>query len=112
MSIEQILHLLSFFSIIHHSKGRIRLRASLKLKQEIEKLSNPNDFTLKDVENLPSKIKGIENVKINKLLGSVTILYNDLIFPSSLWEDIIKNKDKSKLETIIASIKKEYNATA
>lgn len=112
MSIEQILHLLSFFSIVHHSKGRIRLRASLKLKQEIEKLSNPNNFTLNDVENLPSKIKGIENVKINKLLGSVTILYNDLIFPSSLWEDIIKNKDKSKLETIIASIKKEYNATA
>lgn len=112
MSIEQILHLLSFFSIIHHSKGRIRLRASLKLKQEIEKLSNPNNFTLNDVENLPSKIKGIENVKINKLLGSVTILYNDLIFPSSLWEDIIKNKDKSKLETIVASIKKEYNATA
>lgn len=29
-----------YFSIVHHTKGRIRLRASLKLK-EVAKTSNP-----------------------------------------------------------------------
>ena len=96
---EDIVRIASYMSIIHHTKGRLRVRVNPKIKEET------NSVSLKDIEDLPKKINGIEKLKINKLMGSITILYKDEIFPYELWEDLMAGND---LEEITEKINKLY----
>jgi hypothetical protein len=80
---EDIVRIASYMTIIHHTRGRLRVRVSPKIQGESKNIS------LEDIESLPSKIKGIESLKINRLMGSITISYDSAIFPRELWEDLI-----------------------
>lgn len=80
---EDIEKFASFFHLIHHSPGRIRLRVSEKLKNmllsdDAQKILNFFD----EIKALPM-IKGI---KLNKVIGSVTIEYDSKVFAPNLWE--------------------------
>lgn len=90
-----------YFSIVHHTKGRIRLRASLKLK-EVAKTSNPQEIL-----KLLTKIPCILSVKFNALIGSLTIHYDSNIIEPKLWEDCIKGESLEKIAEIINTNLKE-----
>ena len=53
------------------------------------------------------KISGIEDIKINKIIASVTIIYNPTIFKPKLWEDLIKNENIDEITQIINNLSKE-----
>lgn len=81
---ETILKLAPYFSIISNTPGRIRYRISPSIK------NIKNELNLDEINNIISKINGIISVKFNKLIGSVTILYDEEKIPQTLWEDIVK----------------------
>ena len=80
---EEIIKIASFFSIIAHTPGRLRVRVNPKIKD------SGGNITISDIENLPKKIDGIISIKINKIIASVTIMYDPNIFKPKLWEDLV-----------------------
>ncbi|OCL82171.1 hypothetical protein [Arcobacter porcinus] len=98
---ETIIKIASYFSIIAHTPGRLRVRVNPKIVKESDNIS------LGDIESLPSKISGIKDIKINKIIASVTIIYDPDIFNPSLWEDLIKQKNISEISDIINNLIKE-----
>lgn len=98
---EKLVDLASYFTIIHHTRGRIRVRVSPKIKEQGENVS------ISDIEDLPQKIDGIKKIKINKLVGSITIEYNDGIFKKELWDDLIEGKNLDEIVQILNKLYKE-----
>ncbi len=98
---EDIIKIASYFSIIAHTPGRLRVRVNPKIKDESENIS------IEDIEDLPNRIDGIKSIKIKKIIASVTILYDSKVFPSKLWEDLIKNENLEELTEIINNLAKE-----
>ena len=65
------------------------------------------NITISDIENLPNKIDGINSIKINKIIASVTIIYEPTIFKPKLWEDLVKNENIEELTILINELAKE-----
>ncbi|RXJ83767.1 hypothetical protein [Arcobacter cloacae] len=101
ISTEDIIKIASFFSIIAHTPGRLRVRVNPKIKD------SGGNITIADIENLPNKIEGIISIKINKIIASVTIMYDPKIFSPKLWEDLIKNQNIEELTQLINRLAKE-----
>ncbi|TQR60361.1 HMA2 domain-containing protein [Campylobacter troglodytis] len=92
-TVEELENFAQYFKIIHHVPGRIRLRASLKLKELFGKADSVKlDSFFEEAKNLPM----IKSFKINKLIGSLTIEYDDKTFDPTLWE-LWLNKNDTKL---------------
>ena len=98
---EEIIKIASFFSIIAHTPGRLRVRVNPKIKD------SGGNITISDIENLPKKIDGIISIKINKIIASVTIMYDPNIFKPKLWEDLVKNQNIEELTILINKLAKE-----
>ena len=98
---DKIKDLASYCSIIHHISGRVRVRVSPKIKKY------EGEASLEDIEAMPEKIKGIKKIKINKLVGSITIEYNPEIFKDSLWDDLFNGENLDEITGIINKLKKE-----
>lgn len=98
---QDIIQIASYFSIIAHTPGRLRVRVSKKIKNE------SSNITISDIENLPNKIDGIISIKIKKIIGSVTIMYDPNIFPDKLWEDLINKNDLENITILINKLIKE-----
>jgi hypothetical protein len=101
LSAEKLIELGAYFSIIHHIKGRIRLRVSPKIKE------HKHHVGVEDIEALPARINGIKSIKINKMIGSLTIEYDHAIFPDHLWENLVKGEELDEIITIIDQLAKE-----
>ena len=101
ISTQDIIKIASFFSIIAHTPGRLRVRVNPKIKD------SGGNITISDIENLPNKIDGIISIKINKIIASVTIIYEPTIFKPKLWEDLIKNENIEELTILINKLAKE-----
>lgn len=92
------LELLSdYFSIIHHTPGRIRLRASLKLKNAAQQ----SKIDAKELMDKLDQIPLIKEIKFNKLIGSLTLHYDINLLAPSLWEDAINGRNLDKIAEII-----------
>ncbi len=98
---QKIVQIASYFSVIAHTKGRLRVRVNPKIQSEVQ------NVTLEDIESLPSKINGIKNIKINKIIASVTIEYDHLIFPKEIWDDLLNGKNLDEVIKIIEKLQKE-----
>ena len=98
---EDIIKIANYFSIIAHSPGRLRVRVNPKITKE------GGNLTLADIENLPNKIDGIKEIKIKKIIASVTITYDANIFRPSLWEDLIAQRNLEEVSSIINTLAKE-----
>ncbi|NQY21222.1 MAG: hypothetical protein HRT40_07920 [Campylobacteraceae bacterium] len=98
---QDIIKMASYFTTISHTPGRLRVRVSMKIKKESSNLS------IKDIETIPDKINGIISIKVKKLIGSVTILYDPSVFSSSLWEDLINGENLEEITTLINNLAKE-----
>ena len=100
---QKIVEIASYFTVISHTKGRLRVRVNPKIKNEV------SDVSLNDIETLPNKINGIKKIKINKIIASVTIEYENEIFPKDKWDDLIKGQNIDEVVEIIEKLKKEIN---
>lgn len=98
---KDIVNIAKYFRIVSHTKGRIRLRVNPKIKSEAKGIS------LTDIEDLPNKINGINSIKINKIIASITITYDALVFAPKLWEDLIKGENLEELTSMINDLAKE-----
>lgn len=98
---EDIINIANYFTIIAHTPGRLRVRVNPKIKEE------KGNISIEDIENLPNKINGIKSIKIKKIIASVTIIYDENIFPPKLWEDLIKNENTEELTRLINELAKE-----
>lgn len=83
--------ILPYISLIHSSAGRLRLKLSKEVKnalsaEEINKLAN-------------LKIQGVNEFKLNKITGTITILYDNNVLPESLWLALL-NGDESVIKNI------------
>ena len=101
ISTDEIINIERFFSIIAHTPGRLRVRVNPKITQ------SSGNISLSDIENLPNKIDGIINIKINKIIASVTITYNPQIFKPKIWEDLVKNENLDEISILINNLAKE-----
>ncbi|MEW6551222.1 MAG: HMA2 domain-containing protein [Campylobacterota bacterium] len=98
---KTLIEVTRYFTIIHHIKGRIRVRVNPKIKDM------GKSITIEDIEALPRKINGIKNIKINKVVGSITIEYDHMIFPYNLWEDMILQKNTEHLVGLLNNLARE-----
>ncbi|MDR1976762.1 MAG: hypothetical protein LBQ18_07190 [Campylobacteraceae bacterium] len=101
VSQRQVLQLSNYLSIIHHTKGRIRVSISPKireLKEEFEKLS------INKAKESLNKIEGIKDFKFIALLGTVTIIYDGGIFSAQMLEDFINGQNTQEVTTFINTL--------
>ena len=103
ITVENIIKIASYLKKIHHTKGRIRVRVSPKIKDE----SKSSGITIEDIESLPTKIKGIKTIKINKIVGSITVTYDNDIFPYEIWEDLLAQRNLENILKILTKLEKE-----
>lgn len=86
----------TYFNIVHHISGRIRLRLSPSL------LAQP---LARDAQKLTQQIlaiNGIDEIRLNPMVGSVVIEYNPAIIQPALWEQWVREYDQdSKLENLL-----------
>lgn len=83
--------ILPYVSLLHSSAGRLRLKLSKEIKSalsadEINKIAN-------------LKIEGVNEFKVNKIVGTITILYDNNVLPESLWLALLDG-DESALKDI------------
>lgn len=103
VSVENIIKIASYLTKVHHIKGRIRVRVSPKIKEE----SKNSGITIDDIKSLPQKIDGIESLKINKAIGSITVIYDNEIFPYELWEDLLAKRNLEEISELLTKLEKE-----
>lgn len=101
ISTEDIIKIVDYFSIIAHSPGRLRVRVNPKIQNE------SGNITISDIESLPNKINGIKDIKIKKIIASVTITYDPSIFEPRLWEDLIAHRNLDEVTKLINNLAKE-----
>jgi hypothetical protein len=98
---EKLIEISSYLTLVHHIKGRIRVRVNPKIKEQSQ------NITLEDIEDIPNKIDGIKKIKINKIVGSITIEYDNKIFPDKLWKDLIGQENLEEIAEILNKLEKE-----
>ncbi len=98
---EDIIKIASYFTIVAHTPGRLRVRVNPKIKKE------KGNISIEEIENLPHKIEGIKSITIKKIIASVTIIYDPNIFAPKLWEDLVKNENLEELTKFINRLAKE-----
>ncbi len=82
------------FGIVHHSRGRVRLRANERLIALLAKCGAQRlESLLESAKALPI----VKSLKINKLIGSVTIEYDSNAFDEGLWELWLVEKDSAAM---------------
>ncbi|AII14873.1 hypothetical protein CIG1485E_1037 [Campylobacter iguaniorum] len=106
-NLELLANLIPHFSLIHSSPGRIRVRVLPSIK-EMKSHINLENFS--DIDSIISKINGIQNVKFNKLIGSVTIIYDNSVFPEALWINLLNGVNLELISQKINQIAKDFDA--
>ena len=101
ISAQDIVTIASYFTVISHVKGRLRARVNPKITDEV------NNISLNDIEQLPNKIDGLKKIKINKVVASVTIEYDNNIFPKEIWDDLLNGENIDEVVSIITKLQKE-----
>ncbi|OCR97038.1 HMA2 domain-containing protein [Campylobacter fetus] len=96
--------ILPYFSLIHSVPGRLRVRVSPRIKELQSSIS------LDEIDKIIAKIDGINSVKFNKLVGSVTVLYDQDKFPEQLWNEMLNGRNLEHISKKIEEIKRSYNA--
>lgn len=91
-----------YFSLIAHSSGRIRLRASAKLL-ELKKDPRFYELDLKSILAIFKNIKALKETNFNALTGSLTIIYDAELFAPFLWEQWLKGENLQEIANAINS---------
>lgn len=86
MDKKELEKLTSYLSIIAHANGRIRLRVNPKV------LTEAKDIDASRIGEFMESVEGIKSVKLNKIIGSITINYDKDIFAPTIWDDLVDGK--------------------
>ncbi|MDR1460063.1 MAG: hypothetical protein LBI78_00255 [Campylobacteraceae bacterium] len=103
---EQVLQVSKYLSILHHTKERIRISISPKIKEmqkEFEKLN----ISINKAKEIAGKIEGIKEFKLIALMGTITILYDENIFPFYMLEDFAEGENSEQVTAFINKVIKE-----
>lgn len=77
---------LGYVRIVHHLRGRIRLR----LDSGAEKLRpQPGAAAVPQLQALLQDIRGIHSVRVNVLARSCTVEYDPAVIPAEAWSDFL-----------------------
>ncbi len=87
--IADLLLLAPHTEIVHHIPGRIRLRLKRSGLEVISRV---------DVEALMRSIPGIRNLRVNPVVGSLTVGYDENKLPYSLWERLGSLRTRPELK--------------
>lgn len=110
IKVEDFLKIIEHCTLVHHIKGRLRVRVSHNIKDEIKNLGmNLDDFKDLDFDDVIKNIDGINKIKLNKLVGSITIEYDNNILPKKMWDDALNGEN---LDTLVANINKKIKDIA
>lgn len=115
--LQEVTQVADFFVIVHHIPGRIRIRANLKNLSLAKKWAQTTELReflkLKGIDSAESsdtqtlvislleRIKAVQSIKVNTLIGSATICYDKNLFAPYLWESWVK---KERLDEITAKL--------
>jgi hypothetical protein len=94
-NVKDIEILSKHIEIVHHVKGRVRLKIDTKIANSGISLG------LEDFENLSKNLKGIKSSRLNKIAKSLTIEYDYELIPSSLFDDL---NSGNNLEIVVAKL--------
>lgn len=89
-------------SIIHHVPGRIRVRISRALGARARASVDPDSL-----DRVIRAISGIEDVRVNPAVGSVTIRYDKSTIDPDWWSTLLEgdSKDaKQLIEKLVATV--------
>lgn len=82
MIVDVFLDHIRYLTIVHHVKGRIRVKAGW------DALPRLGNVDTKEIEKIMDRIPGIRGYRVNKRALSVVIEYDPEILSYSLWEDV------------------------
>ena len=91
----------SYFSMIAHTNGRLRVRVSTNKKV----LCSILIFACLD--DLFALLNGIIYFNFKIIIGSVTIEYDHEIFPKNLWEDLLKGQNLEEISAKVNEVARE-----
>lgn len=97
ITIESLGKVADYFTIVHHTPGRIRLRASSNLVAA-------QSAKRQDLLDLIKQIPFIIDFKLNMLIGSITLRYDTNRFEPMLWEAWLR---KERLDEILSCLTKD-----
>lgn len=98
VTVDNVIEFGKYLTIIHHTKDRVRLRVDSGIEKSAQGLS------VDTVYDLPQYIQGINKIKINKLVGSITVNYDSSIFAPSLWDEILKGNVSDEIRSNLTSL--------
>lgn len=90
--IRDLLLLAPHTEIVHHIRGRIRLRLKRSGLAVVKKT---------DIDRLMHNIPGIRNLRINPVVGSLILDYDDARIPFFMWEKLGEIRTKPELEPAV-----------
>lgn len=92
-------------TIAHHIPGRIRFRVKASVFNEVEK------FDSKLLDDVLGVIPAIDDVRVNKIAGTVVIAYSTNAIQASWWETLI-TADRNTATALLEELAKTCLATA
>ena len=95
---KDILKISAYFSKIHHTSGRLRVKINSAIIKDVKNVS------LSDITQLPNQIDGLKEIKINKIMATATIIYDSLIFPQKIWDDLIAGENLDEVVEVLNSL--------
>ena len=92
--VDAFLENIRYLNVVHHVKGRIRVKASLSGAKKLAEV-DPDVM-----EEVISSLPGITSYRVNKKALSVIIEYNSKVLPYNLWEQVGElNRNPGNLST-------------
>jgi hypothetical protein len=101
VSEQQISELSQYLTIIHHTKGRIRLAVSPNIKKILKEYKT---LSMDKAKEFIKKIDGVKEFKFIALLGTVTIIYDNNIFNAQLIEDFVNGKNMKQITDFVNAV--------
>ncbi|MDR2080470.1 MAG: hypothetical protein LBP54_01080 [Campylobacteraceae bacterium] len=98
---QQILELSQYLTIIHHTKGRIRLAVNPNIKKMLKEYKT---LSMDKAKEFVKKIDGIKEFKLIALLGTVTIIYDENVFNVQLIEDFVNGKNTKQIADFVNAL--------
>jgi hypothetical protein len=95
--LQTFIELRKHISIVHHVKGRIRLKIALNFIKRFSHVS------LSDLESLFRSIEGVKGIRMIWSARSVVICYDPHLISSELWQGLLMG-DEEEVAKIVHAI--------
>ena len=80
---DALIKMVPYFTTIHHTPGRLRVKIDAGIRAE-----NPG-ISFDAVAGLQGRLEGLEQIRLNKVMATVTILYDPKRLPPEAWDALL-----------------------